>query len=109
MTVPEGTYFDHESVALDIAFIESFHLTKSTKSNKPEPFRLLKPHRKLITNLLGWKRADGTRLYRRAYFSTARKNAKSQIAAAIGLLMLVMDNEQSPEIYLAAKTKEQTD
>jgi phage terminase large subunit-like protein len=106
-TNQKGIYFDHKSVALDIAFIESLTLTKSTLSGKPEPFVLLKPHRKLITNLLGWKRQDGTRLYTRCFFSVARKNAKSTSCAALALALLVMDDEQSPEIYLAAKTREQ--
>src|SRR4051794_20907001 len=69
----DGIYFDAGAVALDLAFIESLTLTKSTKSGRPELMRLLPPHRKLVANLLGWKRADGTRLYRRAYFSPARK------------------------------------
>lgn len=105
---PDGIYFDARSVAIDFAFIESLTLTKSTKSGKPEKFRLLAPHKKLVGNLLGWKRADGTRLYRRAYFSPARKNAKTQIAAALGLDMLVMDGEASPEIYIAAKDRDQS-
>jgi len=58
-------------------------LTKSTKSGRPEPFRLLPVHKKLVANLLGWKRKDGTRLFRKCYFSVARKNAKTQIAAAL--------------------------
>jgi len=95
-------------VALDIAFIESLTLTKSTKSGLPEPFRLLPPHRKLVANLLGWKQPDGTRLYRRCYFSPARKNAKTQIAAALALDLLVLDVEAEPEIYAAAKTGEQS-
>lgn len=103
-----GVYFDAASVALDFAFIESLTLTKSTKSGRPEPFRLLKPHRKLVANLLGWKRPDGTRLYRRCYFSVARKNAKTQISAAVGLNLLVMDREMSPEIYIAAKDRDQS-
>jgi phage terminase large subunit-like protein len=107
MNVLDGAYFDAQSVALDIAFIESLTLTKSTPSGRPEPFRLLRVHRELVSNLLGWRRADGTRLYRRAYFSVARKNAKTQIAAALGLDLLVMDDEAQPEIYIAAKDREQ--
>lgn len=103
----DGVYFDAQSVALDFAFIESLTLTKSTKSGRPEPFRLLPPHKKLVGNLLGWKREDGTRLYKRVYFSVARKNAKTQLAAALGLDMLVMDGEASPEIYIAAKDRDQ--
>jgi len=104
----EGIYFDAEAVALDFAFIESLTLTKSTKSGGPEPFRLLPPHRKLVANLMGWRRANGTRLYRRCYFSVARKNAKTQIAAALGLDLLVMDDESGPEIYIAAKDRDQS-
>ena len=102
-----GIYFDAESVALDIQFIESLTLTKSTQSGRPEPFRLLKPHKKLVTNLLGWKRQDGSRLYRRCYFSVARKNAKTQCAAALALDLLVMDNESQPDVYVCAKDRDQ--
>lgn len=108
MTSVDSVYFDAKSVALDIRFIESLTLTKSTKSGLPEPFRLLRPHRKAIANLLGWKRADGTRLHRRAYISFARKNAKTQIAAALALDLLILDNEASPEIYIAAKDRDQS-
>jgi len=104
----DGVYFDAESVSLDFAFIESLTLTKSTKSGQPEPFRLLKPHRKLVANLMGWRRPDGTRLYRRCYFSVARKGAKTQVAAALGLDLLVLDGEASPEIYIAAKDRDQS-
>jgi phage terminase large subunit-like protein len=103
-----GIYFDAESVGLDFAFIESLTLTKSTKSGGPEPFRLLTPHRKLVGNVMGWRRPDGTRLYRRCYFSVARKNAKTQISAALGLDLLVLDGEASPEIYIAAKDRDQS-
>lgn len=69
---------------------------------------MLLPHtRKLVDNLLGWKRADGTRLYRKCYFSVARKNAKTQILAAIALYLLCMDDEQKPEIYMAARDRDQ--
>lgn len=104
----DGVYFDSGAIALDTAFIESFTLTKSTKSGRPEPFRLLPPHRKMVCNLLGWKRPDGTRLYRRCYCSFARKNAKTQISAALGIDLLVLDDEASPEIYIAAKDREQS-
>ena len=104
----EGVYFDAGSVDLDISFIESLTLTKSTKSGRPELFVLLPPHRRMVGNLMGWKRPDGTRLYRRCYCTFARKNAKTQISAALGLDLLVLDDEASPEIYIAAKDREQS-
>lgn len=100
-------YFSPASAQLAIDFVQELKLTKSTKSGRPENFRLLRFHRKLIANLFGWKRDDGSRLYRRGYFSVARKNAKTQIAAAIGLILLFADDEMSPEIYAAAKDRDQ--
>lgn len=107
MLATEAIYFDAAGVQIDIDFIESLTLTKSTKSGKPEPFILLPVHRKLVANLLGWKREDGTRLYRHCYFSVGRKNAKTQIAAALALDLLVLDDEAQPEVYIAAKDRDQ--
>jgi phage terminase large subunit-like protein len=107
MGVNDGIYFDPDEAQFHCDLIETFTLTKSTKSELPEPFRLLPPHRKLVANIHGWRRADGTRLIRRAYFSPARKNAKTQIAAALGLDLLLTDRAE-PEIYSAAKTGEQS-
>lgn len=103
----DEVYFDARDVGEHFTFIESMTLTKSTKSGKPEPFRLLKHAKKFIGNLLGWKRADGTRLYRTGFLTMARKNTKTQTVAGLGLDLLVMDSEQSPEIYAAAKSRDQ--
>ena len=103
----DGIYFDADEAQFHCDFIETLTLTKSTQSGKPERFALLPPHRKLVANVHGWRRADGSRLARRVYFSVARKNAKTQIAAALGLDFLVADSEASPEIYVAAKDVEQ--
>ena len=103
----DGVYFDAEEAQFHCDFIESLTLTKSTKSGRPEPFILLPSNKKLVVNIHGWRRADGTRLVRRVYYSVARKNAKTQNAAAIGLDMLVCDDEMSPEIYIAAKDRDQ--
>jgi len=104
----DGIYFDAEEAQFHCDFIETLTLTKSTMSGKPEPFVLLPPHRKLVANIHGWRRPDGSRLYRRVYFSVARKNAKTQVAAGLGLDLLVADTEASPEIYIAAKDRDQS-
>lgn len=103
----DGIYFDAGEAQFHCDFIETLTLTKSTLSGEPEPFILLPPHRKLVANIHGWRRPDGSRLYRRVYFSVARKNAKTQLAAAVALDLLVADNEASPEIYVAAKDRDQ--
>ena len=47
------------------------------------------------------------RRYRIAYIVLARKNGKSELAAGIALLLLVGDDEESAEIYGAAKDTKQ--
>lgn len=47
------------------------------------------------------------RRYRIAYIIVARKNGKSEIAAGIQLYMLVGDDEESAEVYCAAKDTKQ--
>jgi phage terminase large subunit-like protein len=47
------------------------------------------------------------RRYRIAYIIVARKNGKSELAAAIQLYLLVGDDEESAEVYSAAKDTKQ--
>lgn len=54
-----------------------------------------------------WQRY--VRRYRRAYLIMARKNGKSEIAAAIQLLLMVGDDEESAEVYSAAKDTKQAE
>ena len=73
-----------------------------------------------VCNVFGWLYTDdildgdgivktkaGTRRFRTAYTDVARKNAKSTLAAAIGLYMLDADGEAGAEIYSAATTRNQ--
>ena len=49
----------------------------------------------------------GRRQTRIAYLQIARKMGKSELCAAIALYMLIADNEAQPQVYLAAKDREQ--
>jgi phage terminase large subunit-like protein len=103
----DGAYYDPSALKLLEALASTVKLTKSTPSGRPEEFHLLPHARKFFANLLGWKRADGTRMYRKAYWSMARKQAKTQYIALLGLCMLILDQEANPEIYAAATEVEQ--
>lgn len=50
---------------------------------------------------------DGRRVYQESLLLLPRKNGKSTLASGIGLYMLVADNEQAPEVYVAAGKKDQ--
>ena len=60
-----------------------------------------------VVNLFGFRQHDGTRRFTVALFSTARKNAKSTIAAAILLYCFCCEDEPGPQVISAATTGSQ--
>ncbi len=70
---------------------------------KLEPWQLF-----FVCTLFGWvEKTTGLRRFTEAYLEVPRKNAKSTLAAAIGLYMLVMDNEYGAEVYSGATKEKQ--
>jgi phage terminase large subunit-like protein len=58
--------------------------------------------------VFGWVRKDtGKRRFSKAELFVSRKNAKSTMAAAIGIYMLCADDEPGAEIYAGASTEAQ--
>jgi phage terminase large subunit-like protein len=62
---------------------------------------------KIIRDLFGTVKEDGARQYRTAYIEVPRKNGKSELAAAIALVLLFADGEEGAEIYSAAADTDQ--
>jgi phage terminase large subunit-like protein len=103
-----GTYFDQAAVDRVLQFVRLLTLTKCTQSGGPEPFEPLIWFQRLIANVYGWRKQNGTRMVRRCFASMARKNAKTQCIAALGLVeFLGVEPEGQPEVYLCAKSIEQ--
>jgi phage terminase large subunit-like protein len=71
------------------------------------PFNLHPSQAFKTGSLFGWKRADGTRRFRRAYIEEGKGNGKSPWAAGTGMYCLLADGEARAEIYSAGKDKEQ--
>lgn len=71
------------------------------------PFNLRPWQEKPLREIFGTVGQDGLRQYRWVYWSTGKKNGKSEIASAIALFMLFADGEIGAEIYSAAADKEQ--
>lgn len=74
---------------------------------KGQPFILQEWQRKIVRDLFGWLRPDGTRRYRMAYIEVPRKNGKSTFAAGIALYLLLCDKEARPQVYSAAGDRKQ--
>lgn len=104
----EGEYwFDPAAAESAVGFFEKrLVFTKGEwagKPFKPEDWQaddILRP-------LFGWKRADGTRRYRRCYVWVPRKNGKTELAAGIALLLLIGDGEPGGEVYAIATNADQ--
>jgi phage terminase large subunit-like protein len=71
------------------------------------PFMLQPSQEFTVGSLFGWKRADGTRRFRRAYVEEAKGSGKSPLAAGIGLYCLIADGENRAEVYAAASKRDQ--
>jgi phage terminase large subunit-like protein len=61
----------------------------------------------LIAPLFGWRREDGTRRFRIAYFEMPRKQGKTTIAAGLTLQGAIADEEAGAEVYTAATKRDQ--
>ena len=72
-----------------------------------QPFGLEPWQRKIVRDLFGWLRPDGTRRYRIAYIEVPRKNGKSSFAAGLALYLLLADKEQRPQVYSCAGDRDQ--
>jgi phage terminase large subunit-like protein len=71
------------------------------------PFELHPSQQFIVGSIFGWKRADGSRRFRRAYIEIAKGNGKSPLLAGIGMWCLLADGEDRAEVYAAASKKEQ--
>ena len=73
-----------------------------------QPFTLLPwQEYQVVRPLFGTLREDGLRQYRMCYCEIPKKNGKSELAAAIALLLLFGDQEAGAEVYGAAASRGQ--
>ena len=105
----EHKYIFDENKALDaIEFIEKF--CKHSKGRKwaGQPFILELWQKAFVSAIFGFVDSEtGFRKYKKVILFVARKNGKSTLAAAIGLYMLLADNEPGAECYSIATKKDQ--
>lgn len=102
-----GAWWDEEAAQRACAFFPTM-LRHTEGEWAGRPFHLQDWQRdEIIRPLFGWKRADGTRLYRRAWIEIPRKNGKTELAAGISLLMMFVDREMGGQGYSMAVDKDQ--
>jgi phage terminase large subunit-like protein len=102
-----GCYFDSEAALRFLLFAEQF-CRHSKGEWAGQPFTALPWQREhWFGPLFGWKRADGTRRYRRGGVWIPKKNGKTSCASVIALYLLLGDREAGAEVYSAANDRDQ--
>lgn len=101
-----GVHWDDRAARRVFNFFErKLRLSEGQFDNRPF---ILQPMQEFILgSIFGWKRADGTRRFRRAYIEAGKGCGKSPLVGGIGLYGLVYDDEPGAQIYAAAATKDQ--
>lgn len=99
------SHYDQQKADMAVLFVEQLKHTKGIWAGKP--FLLLPWEEQIIRDLFGIVKQDGTRQFHEAYIECGKKSGKSELAAAIALLLLYLDNEPSAEIYGAAGDRNQ--
>jgi len=101
-----GAYFDARKAKLAVAFFENY-LRHSTGEWAGRLFILDPWQKRLVEDLWGWRRADGSRLYRRVFVAVPRKNGKTTLAAGVANLLAFGDGEPGAQVFSIAGNQEQ--
>ncbi len=104
--LPDGAYYDEEAADRAVRFFGLLQLVEGKGAG--ERWKLMPwMEFEVIRPLFGYKRADGTRLYRTVWIEVPRKNAKTTLAAGIALYGLVADGEPAAQVILGARDRMQ--
>jgi phage terminase large subunit-like protein len=101
---PLGLFFHAEAANHIIEFFEGVLRLPDTldADGNPIPFLLTPANTFIVGSIFGWKMPTGYRRFREAYVEEGKGNAKTPLAAGIGLYGLTMDGEIAAEIYSVA-------
>ena len=99
-------WFDESEAQRAVDFFEGF-LQHSKGEFAGKPFLLEGWQSKIIREIFGSRRADGTRQYRTVYIEIPRKNGKSTLCAGLALFLTFADGEAGAEVYSAAADTQQ--
>ena len=99
-------HYDASLAQKAVDFVHNY-LVFTTGEWAGRPFKLELWQERIIRAIWGWRRADGTRRYRRLRLWVPRKNGKTELLAAIALLLLVADGEAGGHVYAIAADEKQ--
>jgi len=97
--------YNKQAADYAVGFIECLCHTKGTWAGKP--FELIDWQEQIIRDIFGILKPNGYRQFNTAYIEIAKKQGKSELAAAVALLLTCGDGEQRAEVYGCASDRQQ--
>ena len=97
--------YDKDAADFAVMFIESLCHTKGTWAGKP--FELIDWQEQIVRDIFGILKPNGYRQFNTAYIEIPKKQGKSELAAAVALLLLCGDGEERAEVYGCAADRNQ--
>ena len=101
----KSSVYDKSDADYAVMFIENLCHTKGTWAGKP--FELIDWQEQIIRDLFGTLKPNGYRQFNTAYIEIPKKQGKSELAAAVALLLTCGDGEERAEVYGCAADRQQ--
>ena len=99
------SHYDKDAADYAVMFIESLCHTKGTWAGRP--FELIDWQEQIIRDIFGTIKPNGYRQFTTAYVEIPKKMGKSELAAAVALLLTCGDGEERAEVYGCAADRQQ--
>ena len=99
------SHYSKKMADFAVMFIEQLTHTKGTWAGKP--FELIDWQERIIRDLFGVLKPNGYRQFNTAYIEIPKKMGKSELAAAVALLLCCGDGEERAEVYGCAADRQQ--
>ena len=101
----KGSAYNKDAADFAVSFIECLCHTKGTWAGKQ--FELIDWQEKIIRDIFGTLKPNGYRQFNTAYIEIPKKQGKSELAAAVSLLLCCADGEERAEVYGCAADRQQ--
>ena len=97
--------YSQQAADYAVSFIECLSHTKGSWAGKP--FELIDWQERIVRDLFGILKPNGYRQFNTAYIEIPKKQGKSELAAAVALLLTCGDGEERAEVYSCAADRQQ--
>lgn len=101
----DGSTYDKGAADIAVSFINYLNHTKGEWHG--QPFELIDWQEQIVRDVFGTLKPNGYRQFNTAYVEIPKKQGKSELAAAVALLLTCGDYEHGGEVYGCASDRQQ--